>query len=593
MRQDAEGTSLSGTRFVAVAVAVAASLVILSARLYDLQLVHNARYRGLAEQNRVLRLPVAAERGVIYDRAGVVLARNVPGFIVTVLPADLPNAREQTVVKELASLIRIPAEDIATLLRAGRARSLYEPVSVTRRPIARDTALVVEERRAGLPGVAVETTSVREYPVGPLYAPVLGYVGALSEDEYIQLRASGYLPDDLIGRTGLEQVYEKVLRGDYGERQVERDAAQREIKVLAERPAIPGGGVVLTLDDRLQKVVANELAKSIQKKEMLAGVGVALNPNTGEILAMVSVPAYDDNVFVRGITDPEMKALNADPLRPLVNHAIGDIYPPGSTFKMVTGLAALNEGTATKDTIVNVTSTVLQVDGWNYYDWTAHGRLDFLHGFSHSSDIYFYTLGGGNPYTGQRGVGADQIARYARMLGFDAPTGLDLPGESGGIIPDPKWKVSEVGEPWSIGNTYHMSIGQGFDAVTPLQLLQAYAAVANGGTIYRPHLLKEVQAAGGGITSSFAPEVVRRLDVKPENLRLLREGLRMVVTSGHAYMPNAKLPIAGKTGTAEFGMAKDGKPLAYHNWFVSYLPKTDSPDAATDIAMVIFAYASS
>ncbi len=587
------GPELSRRRFGAFAFLIVASLAALSVRLYDLQVVHNERYRLAAEQNRMLRLPIAAERGVIYDRNQVVLARNVPGFLVTVLPADLPRARQDEVVRRLAQLLGVPAQEVTALLEAGRVRSPYEPVSVTRRPVDRNAALLVEERSAELPGVRVAATSVRQYVDGALYSAVIGYVGALSEDEYIQLRGSGYLPDDLIGRTGIESVYEQYLRGTYGVREVERDAAQREIKVLAERPATPGGGLVLTIDDKLQRVVAGELEQAIKEKKMLGGVGIALNPNNGEVLALVSMPSYDNNAFVQGISSAQLAAYNADKARPLVNKAIGDIYPPGSTFKIATGLAALNEGVVTPSTIVNVSSSVLVVDGYVFLDWRAHGPVDFLHGFAHSSDIYFYTLGGGNPVTGQRGVGPDKIAQYARMLGFGAPTGIDIPGEAGGIIPDPQWKRAEIGEEWTIGNTYHMAIGQGFDAVTPLQLLQAYAAVANGGTVYRPHVLKDVEGPGGKVTYEKPVEAVRKLAIKPEYLRLLRESARRVVTIGHAWMPNVKLPIAGKTGTAEFGHANDGRPLAYHNWFVSFLPNYDSPDAPSDIAMVIFAYSSS
>ncbi len=593
LTSSAAGSGLSRRRFAALALLIVASLSALSVRLYDLQVLRSATYRELAEQNRLLRLPIAAERGVIYDRNQTVLARNIPGFLVTILPADLPRQRQDDVVRRLAALLGVPAGEIAALVDAGRARSPYEPIAVTRRLVAREAALLVEERRAELAGVRVEATSVRQYVDGPLYSPVIGYVGPLAEDEYIELRVSGYLPDDLIGRTGVESVYEQYLRGTYGVREIERDAAQREIKVLAEKPALPGGSLVLTIDDRLQRIIAADLAQAISNKKMLGGVGIAMNPQNGEVLALVSIPSYDNNAFVRGVTAAELRALNADKARPLVNRAIGDIYPPGSTFKIATGLAALNEGTASRNTVVNVSSSVLTVNGYNFPDWRAHGPLDFVNGFAHSSDIYFYTLGGGNPYTGQRGVGPEKIADYARMLGFGAATGIDIPGEAAGIIPDPTWKLQEFGEGWTIGNTYHMSIGQGYDAVTPLQLLQAYASVANGGTVYRPHVLKEVQAPDGSVAYAKPVEVVRKLAIKAENLRLIRESTRRVVTIGHAYMPNAKLPIAGKTGTAEFGYSPDGKPLAYHNWFVSFLPKSDSPDPTAEIAMVIFAYSSS
>ncbi len=323
-----------------------------------------------------------------------------------------------------------------------------------------------------------------------------------------------------------------------------------------------------------------------------------MNPQNGEILAMYSNPGYDNNWFINGITPEQMKQLNGDDRRPLVNKAIGDIYPPGSTFKMVTGLSALNEGVANRGTIVNVNSTVLNVGGFLFYDWRAHGTLDFVNGFAHSSDIYFYTLGGGNPNTGQRGVGPEAIYKYGSELGFGSRTGIDLPGEAAGIMPSPEWKQRTFDEAWTIGNTYHEAIGQGFVAVTPLQLLNAYAIVANGGTFYQPHLLKQVVDRQGQVVFTQQPKVVREVSITKNNLTLLRESARRVVTIGHAFMPNAKLPIAGKTGTAEFGLSagKDSagrNKLGFHNWFVSFLPKADNTDPTAEIAMVIFTFDSS
>lgn len=594
-RREDEQLASPRRRLRAVAFLLVVAFAALAARLYDLQIVQGAYYRELAEQNRLMRLPVAAERGVIYDRYGTLLARNAPGFAVKVLPADLPRSRQEEVARRLAELLGMPADEVAMKIDAGRRRTPYEEVAITATPVAREVALLVEERKAELPGVRVQSERVRHYVEGALYAPILGYTGAIIEDELVELRAAGYLPDDRVGRAGIERVYERYLRGTYGVREVERDAAQREIRVLAEKPPLPGANLVLTIDGRLQHLIAAELGKGIAENKMQAGVGIAINPQNGEVLALVSIPAYDDNAFIRGITAQEMRELNADPGRPLVNKGIADMYPPGSTFKIATGLAALNEGVANRRTVVNVSSAVLTVGGWNYYDWQAHGPLDFVGGFAHSSDIYFYTLGGGNPYTGQRGVGPEKIAEYARMLGFGRPTGIDIPGEVGGIIPDPGWKLAEFGEPWTIGNTYHMAIGQGFVAVTPLQLLVAYSAIANGGTVYRPHVLKEVVAADGRVVQRVAPEALRTLDVDPAHLRLLRESARRVVTVGHAWMPGLKIPIAGKTGTAEFGQgdrldAVGRRVLAYHNWFVSWLPKQDTPDPTAEIAMVIFAY---
>jgi penicillin-binding protein 2 len=585
-------------RLAALALAMVGVFVVLGVRLWDLQVVNGARYRELAEQNRVVRVPVLAPRGVIYDRTGRLLARNDPGFAVTVLPADVRRAHQDELASRLAVLVDRGSDEIAKAIGDQRIRNPYEPVKVNVRPVTREVALLLVERAELYPGVQITAEAVRSYPDGPLYAPLLGYLGPINEEEFAQRKDAGYLLRDTIGKTGLEWQYERYLRGTLGWRDIERDASLRELRTLGLIPPKPGNDLVLTIDDRLQRLMARELEQGVREDKFTQAVGIAMDPRNGEVLAMVSIPAYDNNAFIRGVTTAEMRDWNGDQRRPLVNKAIGDIYPPGSTFKMVTGLSALSTGVASRNTVVNVSSSVLVVDGWRFYDWMAHGPVDFVNGFAHSSDIYFYTLGGGNPYTGQRGAGPEAMAKYGRMLGFGAPTGIDLPGEASGIMPDPLWKLAKFDEPWTLGNTYHAAIGQGFVAVTPLQLLNAYAAVANGGTVYRPRLLKEVRSGDGRTVHTQPPTAVRKLDVKQEDLRLIRESARRVVTIGHAYMPDAKLPIAGKTGTAEFGEsagvdALGRHLLGFHNWFVSFLPKEDNADPTAEIAMVIFTFDSS
>ena len=524
--------------------------------------------------------------------------RHSPGGSLRVVPVDRPRVREIDIAGRLGVLVGREGQEILELIAAQRLRNPYEPVKVSTKPIAREVALLLAERAEAYPGVRIDAESIRQYVDGPLYSPLMGYVGPIRPDELEEKRDAGYLPTDDVGRTGLEWQYEQYLRGTYGWREIERDAAQREIKTLAATAPAPGGNLRLTIDDRLQRLIAGELQAGVDKDAFTQGVGVAINPQNGEILAMVSTPAYDNNVFIKGVTTAEMKAFNSDDRRPLVNKAVGEIYPPGSTFKMVTGLAALTVGTATRNTQVNVTSNSFSISGTSFFDWRQHGLLDFVNGFAQSSDIYFYSLAGGSPMSSVRGVGPEAIARYGRMLGFGQRTGIDLPGEAGGIMPDPAWKEEVFGEPWSIGNTYHEAIGQGYVAVTPLQLLNAYAAVANGGTVYVPRLLKEVDDPQGNALAVKQPEVARKLEMKPEDLRLIRESARRVVTVGHAYMPNAKLPIAGKTGTAEFepsgGRDSAGRNLlGFHNWFVSFVPKGDNTDPTAEIAMVLFTFNSS
>jgi penicillin-binding protein 2 len=586
-------------RFIAFGVAIFVIFSTLTARLYDLGIVRGDYYHQLSEQNRIVRLPVPAERGGIVDRTGYVLARNIPGFAISVIPVDLVRTREDELAQRLAALLDLPSGEIGDAIRAQRIRNPYEPVRISRTPVPREIAVAVTERAELFPGVRVDPESIRFYADGTLYAPVIGYTGPITEAELAKLKDSGYLADDDLGRTGVEAVYEQYLRGTYGWREIERDAAQREIKTLALQRASVGNTVALTIDDRLQKLLDAELRKGVEEDKFTQAVGVAMNPQNGEILAMVSIPGYDNNMFARGITTAELAALNADDRHPLVNKAVGDQYPAGSTFKLVTGLTALSVGTATRNTVVNVTARSFTVSGTPFFDWTVHGSLDFVTGFAHSSDIYFYTLAGGSPMAPNvRGAGPEAIAQYGRMLGFGAQTGIDLPNEAPGIMPDPEWKQATFDEPWSIGNTYQEAIGQGFVAVTPLQLLNAYAAVANGGTLQTPHLLKAVTDAAGNPVPITPPQPIRKLDISQDNLRLLREAARKVVTSGHAYMPNAKLPIAGKTGTAEFGdsAGKDSagrNKLGFHNWFVSFVPQADNTDPTAQIAMVIFTYDSS
>jgi penicillin-binding protein 2 len=593
-----ERAFVSVRRFIAFGTVMVVIFSALTARLYDLEIVRGHYYHELSEQNRIVRLPVPAERGGIVDRTGYVLARNVPGFAISVIPVDLPRVREEELSQRLGALLGVSSDSVMDAIRAQRIRNPYEPARISKTPVPREIALAVTERSELFPGVRVDPESIRFYVDSVLYAPVLGYTGPITEPELETLRSAGYLGDDDIGRTGIEQVYEQYLRGAYGWREIERDAAQREIKTLAlQRPTV-GNSVVLTIDDRLQKMLDAELRKGVDEDRFTQAVGVAINPQNGEILAMVSIPGYDNNMFARGITTAELAALNGDDRHPLVNKAIADRYPAGSTFKLVTGLSALSEGTATRDTVINVSANSFSVSGTSFFDWRAHGSLNFVTGFAHSSDIYFYTLAGGSPMAPNvRGVGPDAIAKYGRMLGFGAPTGIDLPNEVGGIMPDPAWKLATFDEPWTIGNTYQEAIGQGFVAVTPLQLLNAYASIANGGTVWQPHLLKQVIDPSGKAVP-IPTWSSRKLEVSQEILRLLRESARRVVTIGHAYMPNLKIPIAGKTGTAEFG-ASAGKDsagrnkLGFHNWFVSFVPQADNADPTAQIAMVIFTYDSS
>ncbi len=321
MRQESRAF-VSARRFIAFGAAIFLTFTALTARLYDLEIVHGDYYHQLSEQNRIVRLPVPAERGGIVDRNGYVLARNIPGFAISVIPVDLTRTREDELSQRLAALLDLPSSDIGDAIRAQRIRNPYEPVRISKTPVPREIAVAVTERAELFPGVRVDPESIRFYVDGTLYAPVIGYTGPITEQELAKLKDSGYLADDDLGRTGIEAVYEQYLRGTYGWREIERDAAQREIKTLALQRATVGNSVSLTIDDRLQKLLDAELRKGVDEDKFTQAVGVAMNPQNGEILAMVSIPGYDNNMFARGITTAELAALNADDRHPLVNKAV-------------------------------------------------------------------------------------------------------------------------------------------------------------------------------------------------------------------------------------------------------------------------------
>ncbi|MEO6350713.1 MAG: penicillin-binding transpeptidase domain-containing protein, partial [Candidatus Limnocylindrales bacterium] len=440
--------------------------------------------------------------------------------------------------------------------------------------------------------VVVETR--RNYELGSLFAQVLGYTGPISGSELLDLKQDGYLPDDLLGRAGVESTYEEVLRGRYGLQTVERDAAGRELQVVrTDRPAVAGSSVRLTIDTHEQQIVEQTLKWGMQSAGLKRGVIIVMNPQTGEILAMVSLPTYDDNAFSAGISNQDYQVLLNDPGKPLVNHAISDVYPPGSTYKLVAGIGALQDRKITPSTRIK-TAGYLTLGGIKFRDWNqvGFGMCNIYCGFSHSSDTFFYQAAAM--------LGIDRHGYWGHQLGFGSRTGIDLPAEASGTVPTNQWKIDALGLPIYPGETYLAGIGQGYVAVTPLQLLNAYSALANGGTLYAPHVVGETIAPDGTVTK-VQPEVIGKLGASATNLRVMRRAARMVVTSRHTFnLVDLPIVVSGKTGTAQFsGKAKN---LPFHQWFVAFVPKdpwkkSSDPGgmnavAGTDseLAIVVLAY---
>ncbi len=607
--------------------------LILLVQLWRLQVLQGETYRDAADVNRLRLESEPAPRGVIYDRRGYLLARNLPEITVAIIPAYLPEEEEarKTLLLELAELLEIPAYDIEPETPSGLAHeedaapkeglltmienaaiAPYRAASV-KTGVSREIAMVLEEEHLDWPGVTIQTKAVREYIYGSLLAHVLGYIApipAAREEEY---RALGYDPNThLVGQTGVEYSFEQELRGYDGQKLIEVDIAGRGVRTAGEpQPAVAGYNVRLTLDLDLQQAMTSILQERLDVLHKKQGAAIAMNPQTGEILGMVSLPAYDNNEFTGGISFQRFDELQQDRFRPLVNHAISGQYPPASTFKTIVASGALEEETITANTryhcggIMWLPNRFYPEDPslaqpfycWIYHDYHgSHGSLDVVSAIARSCDIFFYQVGGG--YRDRiTGLGETKIGYYAELFGFGARTGIDLPGEAPGLVPTVKWKRLNYSESWVTGDTYNISIGQGFVLATPLQVLNAAAAIANGGTLYRPQVVYDVIDSDGAIVKAFAPDVIRQLPISPENIELVRRGMRGVVSGTGATARGINVPgvaVAGKTGTGEFfeDLNEDGIAdrdqegnLPTHAWFVSFAPY-DNPE----IALVVFIY---
>ena len=574
------------SRFLVFALIAIIGVSGLTARLFYLQVSNGTRYATLSAQNRSVIEAITSPRGVMYDRNGRVLVTNVPTYTVKVRPSDLPQSRRAEVVQRLAALTGVDAADINTSIDSNPGSS-FDLVRVAD-DVDKATALLIAEAGTDLPGVEVVVEARRQYADGPLMSQLLGYTGPISADQLAALRSSGYLPDDLIGKTGLEATYEQELRGTYGSESVERDASGRRLQVLqtiSEPQA--GDSLQLTIDTRAQKDAEKALKWAMGEVGIKRGTVIAMNPQNGEILAMVSLPTYDNNQFARGISNKEYAKLLANPDKPLINHATQAWYPPGSTYKLVTGTGAIADGKVTATTKV-ATKGYLTLGATKFYDWNhrGFGPCDIYCGFGHSSDTYFFTLAGK--------LGIDRLAYWAKQFGFGSPTGIDLPGEVGGIVPSNQWKQDTYGAEIFPGETFQAGIGQGYDVVTPIQLINAYAALANGGTLYEPHLVKDIIGPDGQVVRAIEPTVLHKVNVKASVLKTMRNAARSVVTLRHTYnLVDLPIKIAGKSGTAEFGIKDSQGRLPFHSWFVGFTPGDPYHGSfdKTDSKLVVLAFA--
>jgi penicillin-binding protein 2 len=627
-------------------IAMAGLFVIFTLRLFSMQVIQGEYYSGLAESNRTQLVHVPSSRGVIYDRNGVLLARNMPSYNITITPADLPDTEAEidAIYRSLSQLtgvpIRVPGSvpsqecapgrGIADLVDEWIELAPYSAVKI-QCDADPEIAKIILEKSADMPGVGVEVTPARDYPNGRYSAHIIGYLGRVPAESSEYYEAKGYnLDRDKIGYAGIEAYMEDDLAGTYGSELWEVDAAGKHIRLL-EPPvaAVPGTNLRLTIDSRLQEAATVILEQQIEatrakkpeflRSPMIGGVVVAMNPNTGEILAMVSVPTYDNQKFSRYIPIDYYNQLASDISNPLLNPAISGTYPPGSIFKLTTAVGALNEGIVTPDTPVICRGTISILQKFYpsdpgremlfyCYDRNGHGEITFLRGLALSCDIYFYNLGAG--YSGSGGVKTgleiEGIKRYARALGYDRALGVELFGERDGLIPDKDWKRINQGENWATGDTYIATIGQGYVDVTPLQVAQSIATIASNGKVMKPTLLKEYLDGEGNVTRTFGPTMLYDITdditddlydtviVQPWVLKLVQQGMRLAVTNGTAtdYAQIENIPTAGKTGTAEYCddiaqsrnlCKREAWPT--HAWYGAFAPY-DNPE----VVVVAFVY---
>ncbi|MBI2776354.1 MAG: penicillin-binding protein 2 [Chloroflexi bacterium] len=585
----------SPLRFIAFGVAIVLAASVLTVRLFALQVSNGERYAALAKINRTTTQAVPSTRGVIYDRNGVPLVSNVASWAVKLRPADLPQERRAEVVDRLAALLSMDATDINIAIDSNPG-SRFDLVRIAS-DVDPNVASFISESRLDLPGVEVQIESRREYATGPLLSQVIGYTGPINGEQLKDLKASGYLPDDLLGKTGVEAQYEAELRGTYGLQTIERDAAGRKLQVLqTTKQPVAGNSLELTIDLQEQKYAEQALKWGMAEAGLKRGVVIVMNPQTGEILAMVTLPTYDANTFARGISSEDYAALLADPNKPLTNYAIAENFPPGSTYKLVTGTGGLADGKITPTTKVQ-TKGYLTLGSSRFYEWNRRGwgACNIMCGFGHSSDTFFFQVAGM--------LGIDRLAYWADQFGFGRRTNIDLPGEVSGTVPSNQWKQDTLGSQIYPGEVYQAGIGQGYDVVTPLQLINAYTALANGGTLYEPRVVRNVLDANGNVVKPFEPTVLSKLAVDPGVLETMRRAARNVVVIRHTYnLVDLPIVIAGKSGTAEFGTRDAQGRLPFHSWFVAFVPKDPAKSAAdpngfkaiskpdSELAVLAFAY---
>ncbi|MEE8205015.1 MAG: penicillin-binding protein 2 [Dehalococcoidales bacterium] len=556
--------------------------LILLGRLWRLQISQQQSFADLSLNNRIRLKRIKSSRGLVRDSHGAVLVSNRPGFHAALILEDAGLHLEESLAT-LSRLLDVPLEQFKKKIAKARPKLLpFRPLLLSRHLTPTQVALL-EEHQLDLPGITVVVEPVRNYHFGALAAHLLGYVGEITESQLKKPIYQGVRQGDQIGQYGLEKSFDPYLTGEDGGKQIEVNAEGRELQVLGQRQSVPGLNLVLTLDLQLQ-------LKAESLMEGKTGALVALDPTNGEVLAMVSSPNFDPNLLAAGISREQWQEIVEHPNHPLHNRVIQSQYPPGSVFKILVTAAALDQGVVDLQTR-HLCLGSLSLGRWTYDCWRegGHGELGIVQAFSRSCNVFFYNLG--------RELGIERIASYARKFGLGRPSGIDLANEKGGLVPSREWKKRVYGQIWLPGETISLAIGQGYLGVTPLQLANLAAVAANSGTLYRPYLVKRIVSAGGQVERVFHPEVLGKVNLKPEHWQILRRGMRGVVNSERGTGRRARIPgldVSGKTGTAQVVAKRPDdeekideedlpEELRDHAWFVAFAPGYGTPRIALAI----------
>lgn len=547
------------------------AVLVLSARLVDLQIVQGSRNQVLAEGNRVRSREIRPPRGKIFDRSGTILASNQAAYTLEVYPAELPRDKQEraTVLRTISDVTGLGLEMIEVQVEKRDVTSL-DPIILANQ-IDRPTALLWKIKLADIAGVDVATSPQRTYASLPGLGHLLGYIGKLSPADLAQwpdLSLAAY-----VGKTGVELSYEEALKGIFGEERIEVDAQGRIERVLAEVAPVPGEELTLHLDAVLQERLVTHLEAAAHQAQSAKAAAVVMDVETGGILALASLPTFDSDVFIEEARSAEREALLTNTNQPLLNRVTSGSYPTGSTIKPVIATGSLEEGLISSDTRLDTSAGVIEIGQWRFPDWKVHGVADVRNALAESNDIFFYALGGG--YQQISGLGLERMEKWLHRFGFGTEVGIDLPTEVSGLVPSETWKEERFGEPWYIGDSYHLAIGQGFFLATPLQLTTATAAIANGGRLYAPTIVARLRDPMTGQVTELAPRLIGDELASADTLAIVREGMRQTVTQGTARsLGDLAVPIAGKTGTAQFETNQQT-----HSWFTGFAP-ADDPEIA-------------